>query len=348
MPEIRIIPETIRLIKMTDEEYFAEKDYISNSKLGLINPEEDGSPEKYESEFSSEYSDSFALGSAIHAITLQPDYYIISDIDKPSAKLGLFAEEVFKLRNQGLPLRESIFIASQTANYYSGKLSGTRLKTAIKSSLPFYLKRMKYVEQEGKKTIFMSQPMRFKFNSCIANINDKSSNILEKLYPSGLLQSAEFYNEYAIFCEIEYIDTDTGLITILKIKAKLDNFTIDHENKIVTLNDLKTTGKPVSYFMGNYVKTKTVNGDEETVWYNGSFQYYRYYRQMAVYIWLLQSIIKYVYNLENYQFKSNMLVVETIPEFQCKVYAVNGKQIKFGLEEFKNLLTLVVQWMEKK
>ena len=46
---IRILPETIRLVKMTDKEYFSSenKDYISNSKLGLINPDEGGSYEKY-------------------------------------------------------------------------------------------------------------------------------------------------------------------------------------------------------------------------------------------------------------------------------------------------------------
>ena len=65
---------------MSDPEYFAQKDYISNSKLGLINPDEDGSPEKFQFGISSEYSESFALGSAIHATILQPDYYIISDI----------------------------------------------------------------------------------------------------------------------------------------------------------------------------------------------------------------------------------------------------------------------------
>ena len=40
MAVIEIVPESIQLIKMTDEEYFSDKykDYISNSKLGLLNP----------------------------------------------------------------------------------------------------------------------------------------------------------------------------------------------------------------------------------------------------------------------------------------------------------------------
>ena len=50
----------------------------------------------------------------------------------------------------------------------------------------------------------------------------------------------------------------------------------------------------------------------------------------------------------NYKLKANMVVVETIPEFRTKIYPVTGKQIKQGLDEFKKLLTLVVEWIEKK
>lgn len=347
MAEIHIIPETVRLVKMTDDEYFAEKDYISNSKLSLINPDEDGSFEKFERGIKSEYSESFALGSVVHAMLLQPDYYIISDINKPSGKLGLFAEEVYKLRSTGLPLREAIYAASNIADYYSNKLSGARLKTAIKNSLSFYLQRMKYEEDPEKQTIFVCEAIRYKYNQCMLNIKDSSSKIIETLYPQGLLNPDEFYNEFAIFCEVDYIDTETGEITRLKLKGKLDNFTINHETETITLNDLKTTGKPVSYFMGNHVKTKTVTGEEVEVWYNGSFQYYHYYRQMAMYLWILQAAAKEILGI-SYKPKSNMLVVETIPEFKSKIYPLNGRHIKYGLDELKNLLTLVVKWMQTK
>ena len=72
MVKIEIIPESIELIKLTDEEYFSNKykDYISNSKLSLLNPDEEGSIEKYESGFDSKFSDSFELGGAVHAIVL--------------------------------------------------------------------------------------------------------------------------------------------------------------------------------------------------------------------------------------------------------------------------------------
>lgn len=347
MPEISIIPGTIKLVRMDDKDYFALKNYISNSKLSLINPDEDGSFEKYETGFQSGYSDSFALGSAIHGKVLQPDDYVIADITKPNGKLGLFIEKVFELRQVGLPIQHCIDSASEIVDYYKGKLTTNRLKIAIKTGLPFYKQRMNYELVVGKETIFLSDGLKEKFNQCMDNIENKSTGLMKKLYPEGIVTNPEVFNEYAIFCDIQYVDTETGEITILPFKAKLDNFTLDHENEIVTLNDLKTTSKPASYFMGNHVDTHTIRGEETTVWYNGSFQHYHYYRQMAVYTFLLSSALRELKNI-NYTFKSNMLVVETTPEYKCKIHPVNGKHIAVGWEEFKNLLTLVVEWMQQK
>lgn len=348
MAEITIVPGSIQLIKMTDAEYFSAKykDYISNSKLGTINPDEGGSPEKYEAGTKSAYSESFELGSAIHAMVLQPDYYHIADINKPTGKLGVWAEETFQLRQQGLSISEATNQASLNADYYAGKFSATRFKTAVKNSLSFYLDRMKFEGELDKQTLFLSAPMQFKFEQCMLGVAD-NHKMMDILYPQGLLSPAEYFNEYAILCEVDYVNSETGVVTRLKLKAKLDNFTVDHETSTLTLNDLKSTGKPASYFMGNDVKVTMESGSSSIEWYDGSFQKYHYYRQIAMYLWLLQCAMKEIYGY-NYKPRANILVVETIPEFQSKVYSINGKHIQKGLAEFKNLLTMVVEWMQTK
>jgi len=348
MAEITIVPGSIQLIKMTDAEYFSAKykDYISNSKLGTINPDEGGSPEKYEDGIKSAYSESFELGSAIHAMVLQPDFYHIAEINKPTGKLGLWAEAVYKLRQEGLTIQQAVVMASIEADYYAKAFSATRLKTAIKNSLSFYLERIKFVEQVDKQTLYLSAPMQFKFEQCMLGVAE-NEKMMETLYPSGLLMPAEFYNEYAILCEVDFTDEETGEIIRLKLKAKLDNFTIDHETSTVTLNDLKSTGKPVNYFMGNYVKVTMESGTSSVEWYDGSFEKYHYNRQIGVYLWLLKNAIKQIYDLD-YKLKANILVIETVPDFKSKVYPISGKHIKAGLDEFKNLLTLVVKWKQTK
>lgn len=67
LADIKITPilETLQLLKITDEEYFSSKykDYISNSRLGLLNPKQDGSPEKFFKGFVNDgYVSCFELG----------------------------------------------------------------------------------------------------------------------------------------------------------------------------------------------------------------------------------------------------------------------------------------------
>ena len=44
MPEIEIKLDSIELIRLSDKEYFSSKykEYISNSRLGFLNEDEDG------------------------------------------------------------------------------------------------------------------------------------------------------------------------------------------------------------------------------------------------------------------------------------------------------------------
>lgn len=277
MEEIIIIPDTIQLIKMTDEEYFSDKykDYISNSKLGLL---ESGSIESYLKGYDQKYSDSFELGSAVHSIVLQPDSYFISKLNKPTGKLGVFVDKVFLLRKEGFKIQDAIDEASKISDYFSGSLSKTRLKTAFTKSIEYYLQRIKLIEKiEDKVPLYLSASMKEKAETCIANVLS-NKELYKLLFPEGIFTAPEVFNEYAIFCEVDVVIN--GNIIRLKLKGKLDNFTIDHENKVITLNDLKTTGKPAGFFMGNNIKEITEDGEVRR-WIDGSFQTYHYYRQMG-------------------------------------------------------------------
>ena len=193
-------------------------------------------------------------------------------------------------------MQEAINKASINADYYSGKLKDNRLKTAIKGSLEYYLDRLRIIEEvEDHSPIYLSKPIKEKLGLCMSGVND-NKDFMKILKPEGLLTPPQVFNEYAIFCEV--IITIDGVATTVKLKAKLDNFTIDTENEVLTLNDLKSSGKPVKFFMGNWVKELDENGEEKTRWYNGSFQRYHYYRQMGMYLFLLQAAIKQYYGFE--------------------------------------------------
>lgn len=72
LEDIKLEPlmDTLRLEKIDDKIYFTSpvyKNRISNSRLGLLHPKQDGSPEKFFSGFKSAFNPSFALGKFIAA-----------------------------------------------------------------------------------------------------------------------------------------------------------------------------------------------------------------------------------------------------------------------------------------
>lgn len=343
MATITIIPESIKLLRISDEEYFSEnyRQYISNSKLSLINPDEGGSVEKYKAGFQEKFSDSFELGSAVHAMVLQPGSYEISNITKPTGKLGVFADKALFLSDKYDSDMELYQKASEAADYYAGKFSDVRLEKALESCNPYWEQR----SNEKKKDlpqIYLSAPNLLKVGSCIFSLH-KNKKIMEALSPSSLLGNVEVFNEYTLIADI-IVEID-GIETIVGIKGKLDNFTINHETQEITLNDLKTTGKPAAFFMGNWAEMVE---DAKIVkkWYPGSFQLYHYYRQMGMYLWILACYYKN--KGMDYQLKANMILVETFPEFQSRICKVYDKHIQQGLDEFKKLIINVVEWTEKK
>lgn len=349
IPKITIIPESIQLLRISDEEYFGPlyRDYLSNSKLKLINPAEGGSEELFTTGIKPTFSDSFEVGTAVHAMLLQPESFFISDLHKPSGKLGVWMEYVLANRQKGLSIKASTDKASIQADYYSSKFTATRFKTAVKNSLGYYLQRIHNKEIYTKEPIYLSEANAEKYEASITGALE-NKDFIKLLHPEGLLTDPETFNEYAILCEI-LVKTDEYSI-ILKAKAKLDNFTVDFDESLVTLNDLKTTGKPVAYFMGNMVSGVDISTDEPyTEWMDGSFQKFHYSRQMGMYLWMLQCYLMKTHGIV-FKSKANMLVVETIPNFSSKVCHVSNAQIQQGLKEMKELLILVanLKWKETK
>ena len=324
---IKIIPESVKLLRLSDEEYFSDtyKDYISNSSLSLLDPANNGSIKKFLDGYKNDYSESFELGSAVHLECLQKGEYKIIDIDKPTSKLGVFSEKLYNLRKKGLPIYEAIQEASIQANYYANKLNDKKIKNALTQLLPYYLQRLELPEDNY---VILPNRLYEKYTMMMKSINS-NKKFLSKLNPNDEFKdNVKIYNEYAILCEID-IDG-----RIIKFKGKLDNFTVDEEDKKITLNDLKTTGKPINHFMGNYIYKE----DGEKQWYNGSFQRYNYYRQLAVYLILLKAALP---QYSDYSYNCNMLVVEALPDYKSDIFKVSLKHLQQGLEEFKNLLKLI-------
>ena len=143
-------------------------------------------------------------------------------------------------------------------------------------------------------------------------------------------------NQLGRFIPIE-VTFPNGDKHIINFKGKLDSVVVDHENKIVYLNDIKTTSKPINFFMD-----KVIDGEV----YNGVISHHHYYRQLACYMAGLQMFMREIKNKKDYSYECNIFAVETTNTYSSSRFRINQSYLDEGLKEFKDLICRVA-YLEK-
>lgn len=260
---------------------------------------------------------------------MQPDDFEISDYqNKPAGKLGFFVEKVYENRKSGMKIVDSIEKASIDANYYAGKLTKKILRNAMKLGLDYYLRLSngEFNPENGKEKFVLSKKLYDSAHACINSINRNGA--IQRILSQNLFEPKEFYNEIALFSDIEVVFPD-GVSTIIRFKGKLDSVVWDPEKKILYLNDIKTTSKGLSYFMG-YIYND--------VPYDGVFEHRSYYTQLYIYSVLLQMYFQKILGIDDYTLYTNIFAVETTGEYRSESFRINNSYIELGKKEFKELM----------
>lgn len=328
MLDIKFNPilDTLRLEKISDAVYFSEKysDYISNSRLSKINPEQDGSIQIFLDGLQAHriFNTSLELGSAVHQMCLQKEYFNLADniINKPTSKAGMIADECISMC-EGLPDDTIIKEACRIVDYYKGNPSDNQFNKLKGQILPYIESRLKYEKTLNSELeqIYLDPKQMETAKACIEAINN-NKKMQKLLHPDGIVEAPISENEQTILLDVE-VQMPKLEPFVVRLKSKLDNYTIDKESNVITVNDIKTHGKILPEFKESILK-------------------YHYMREMAVYSWLLSLCAKKFYNIENPTIKSNFLVVSTIPQYYTQVFPMTKKLFKQGFNEFKELLKL--------
>lgn len=323
LSEIKLTPllDTLQLVKISDAEYFSPKygEYISNSRLGLLNPRQGGSPESFFTGFKDEgFISSLVIGSAVHELVLQNESFELAPaLSKPTAKMGAMADELYPVWLKH-PIRTAdITEASNKINYYKGKLTSDRIKQVNEQCIPYWKARKQLVSNSNKELIYLDDKSRDTVYNCVEALTN-NPQVQELLHPSGLIDALISLNENALLLDVQ-AECPNGKTFIIHLKAKLDNFTIDLESDTVVVNDVKTIGKVVSEIDSNISK-------------------YHYSRELAMYLFLLRLYVIKEYGIKNPTMKANYLVVSTVPQYYTKVRAMTKKECYAGLHEFRTLL----------
>lgn len=318
--------DTLQLLDISDEEYFspAYSNYISNSRLRLINPDQGGSPQLYKQGLGSSTTESLYRGSVVHCCVLQPDDYVIAPLTtRPTAKLGLLADECYKQFKETLSVSDEMVIAaSNKVDYYKGLMTPERIADTKSKCQDYWMGRVDWESRSSdhREPLFLDPKSWEVVHACLKSINE-NKEIQDLLHPKGICQEPIICNEGTLLMDVRCIVD--GRETVLKLKAKLDNFTINVETNTIFLNDLKTSGHILSDFGTN------------------SFVNFHYARQGAMYLWLLKLYAEKVYGLKHPNMYVNFMVVSTIPDYRAGVYACKNCEIEQGMFEFKRLLKMV-------
>lgn len=322
LKQIKITPilDSLKLEDIDDDTYFSQYkgEYISNSRLGKLIKE---GVEAFFKNEDSPYNSSFETGSLIHQQILQPnDFEVVSEVFKPTAKAGLMADALYK-EDGTVPTDDEIKAQSYIIGYYKDKLTTNRLREFRLKAEPYWRDRFIYEQnnpKSNKKRIYTDERNFEILTKCSESLNN-NKDIQKLLHPEGITEDPIIGNEKTIFLDIK-MEIPEFEPKIYKLKAKLDNFSIDTEENVITVNDLKTCGKPVSYFDPTY---------------------YSYQREIAFYTWLLKLVGDKFYNLEKPRTTGNFLVVSTVPEYDSIIYPMTSKLYLNGWKEALYLLRCV-------
>ena len=107
-----------------------------------------------------------------------------------------------------------------------------------------------------------------------------------------------------------------GINALPPVKIKIDNFKVDHDKKLIVLNDLKTTSTRLDEFM------------------DSSFIKFHYYRQFAFYGYLLYSLMA---RDGDYKIQANVYVLNK-QTGSYKSFQINKKLVSRGFDEFQGLI----------
>ena len=330
--DFRITPDitTVRNEEIDDNTYFSEKysKFVSNSGLKWIDPKAGGSPELFKNHPKLK-TNALKIGSAVHELLLQPDDFELANINKPNAKLGDVMDYALDFIKQGTELRTAVRNAAVKADYFVNTID--KKLDNLCAVFEEYKKELEKLPETDKELILLSPNERALVNALVNSCKD-NNEIMSKLHPIDAFgDPTETHFEDAFF--IDYIVTyKNRYCDRIPFKMKADNWTIDFNNKVLTLNDLKTTGHSLQHFMG----------PEDSSWNKFS-----YARQMFCYSQILWYWCMKHYGISKEQgwiLKANMLVVETIPNYWSRSFYVSDNQLRDGRKMFNELMSMVAYY----
>jgi hypothetical protein len=313
------------VVQIKEQEFFAQKFYYSYSSLNklLWNPQ--AFYQMYVLGIKEERLDAHLVqGKLIHLLLLEPQKFdqefMVTPSSLPTGSLRIVVDRVFShykevsqngdMRQELKEFSNAILDVMRDINYYQSlKTDQQRLDKILTPEANSY---WEFLKIKGGKTLVDDSTIKYCTN--VVGMIKENKQIVDLL---GLnvteFDSKTVYNELKMSLDVP--DKNWGL------KGVIDNIVVDHEARVVTINDFKTTSKDLKDFPE-------------------SVEYYGYWLQAAIYSLMVGKMFYEELN-RGYSMKFNFIVVDRT--YQTYAFPVHEKTLTTWLERFDKSIE-VADW----
>lgn len=307
------VEEVLSDIRTNIDKFFDEKIYLSYSAISTLLYSPKVYADKYIDKVKEEkYSEHLLNGKVIHCLLLTPTHFeeefIVSDVNLPSGNTKDMIDYIYSIRSDAAPLLKdySTQILARLVKinlHQTLKEDELRLKKIITPEAINYWNFL--IRGKGKNIIDQET-----FEYCqgavetLRNDSEILSLLGQDLNPFNVLENKVVLNEHFLQMDIESLP--------FGFKGILDNIVIDNIEKVIIINDFKTTSKPLQDF-------------------KDSVTYYNYWIQAIIYIALVQESFK---ELEGYTIKFNFIVIDGF--YNYYIFKVTEPTLDEWLSKFQS------------
>ena len=248
-------------------------------------------------------------GSLLHCLLLEEDKfhdkYVVSPVNLPGDSIKNVVDKVFVkaliTNNLHLSLEQNEFeileVLKEINLYQSLKTDAQRVeKVVTDASISYY----NFLATKGDKAVIDEETLnKVKGYAEIVRSNSKITSLLN-------IGGAFSMSEVPLVMDTRYA---------FGLRGFVDNINIDHDAKVIYINDLKTSGKMLQDF-------------PETI------DYYKYWLQAAVYCRLVRAN----YSLGNYKIKFHFIVVDKLT--QCYAFEVSTVTLNSWMDKLDEIMKI--------
>lgn len=309
-------------VKIMEEDFYSKKFFYSYSSLNKLMWSPQVFYQMYVLGLKEERLDTHLVqGKLIHLLLLEPEkfdqQFIMTPSTLPGDKLRVVVDRVYKhhaeLASNGDPRTElaefegAILDVMQDINYFQSlKTDKQRIEKII---TPETISYWEFLRVKGSKTLV--DPEMVKFCKDAVEIIKTNQDVCKLIGINNTeFSNREVLNEVPV--SFEFAGKSYGL------KGIIDNIVIDHDEKTIYINDIKTTSKSLKDF-------------PETV------EYYSYWLQCVIYMIMATKMYgAYLDPQQGYVIKFYFIVIDST--FQTYSFPVTENTLNTWLNKFQEVI----------